>query len=74
MQKFETLIHKRTDYCTRFGPSDIGREITVCGWVQRRRVLGGLIFVDLRDRTGILQLNFDAARDQELFVAAERER
>lgn len=70
MQKFETLIHKRTDYCTRFGPSDIGREITVYGWVQRRRVLGGLIFVDLRDRTGILQLNFDAARDQELFDKA----
>lgn len=45
---------KRTDYCGNLHSGDIGRETVVCGWVQRQRDLGGLIFVDLRDRTGII--------------------
>lgn len=50
---------RRTDYCGTFSAANVGQEISVCGWVQRQRNLGGLIFVDLRDRTGLLQLSFD---------------
>lgn len=61
---------KRTDYCGNFRLSDDGKEIVVCGWVQRRRALGGLIFIDLRDRSGLLQLTFDEAQDKALFDEA----
>ena len=50
---------KRTDYCGNFRLSDAGKEVTVFGWVQRQRNLGSLIFIDLRDRTGLIQLAFD---------------
>ncbi len=61
---------KRTDYCGTFTAADCGREVVVCGWVQRQRDLGALIFVDLRDRTGILQLAFDDTTDREIFDKA----
>jgi aspartyl-tRNA synthetase len=48
----------RTDYCANLSKSDIGREITLCGWVQRRRDLGNLTFVNLRDSSGVIQLLF----------------
>ena len=48
---------KRTDYCGNFTTEQIGQEVTVYGWAQRQRDLGNLIFIDLRDRTGILQLS-----------------
>ncbi|MDR0936644.1 MAG: aspartate--tRNA ligase [Oscillospiraceae bacterium] len=56
---------KRTKYCGLFTRADVGAEAAVCGWAGRVRDLGGLIFIDLRDRTGILQLTFDdnTARD-----------
>lgn len=54
---------KRTDYCGTLRAADIGRAVTVCGWVQKQRDLGALIFVDLRDRTGILQLAFTESTD-----------
>ena len=61
---------KRTDYCGNFRASDAGKEITVFGWVQRARNLGSLIFIDLRDRTGIIQLAFDETTDKEVFDKA----
>ncbi len=50
---------KRTDYCTNFTLDDVGREVTLMGWVQTRRDFGALVFVDLRDRSGIMQVVFD---------------
>lgn len=50
---------KRTDYCTHFGTKDVGTDVTLMGWVQTRRDFGALIFVDLRDRTGLMQVVFD---------------
>ncbi len=61
---------KRTDYCGNFRQSDVGKEVTVFGWVQRARNLGGLIFIDLRDRTGILQLAFDETTAKDVFEKA----
>ena len=62
---------KRTDYCGSFTKSDTGRETVVCGWVQRARNLGSLIFVDLRDRSGIVQIAFDDTTDRSVFEKAE---
>ncbi len=61
---------KRTDYCGTLRAEDCGREVVVCGWVQRQRDLGALIFVDLRDRTGIVQLAFDDSTEKEIFDKA----
>jgi aspartyl-tRNA synthetase len=61
---------KRSCYCGTLRAGDVGKEISVCGWVQRQRDLGQLIFIDLRDRTGILQLAFDENTDREIFKKA----
>ena len=62
--------YNRTVYCGEPRAGDIGCEVTVCGWVQRRRDLGQLIFIDLRDRTGILQLAFDDNTNRDVFGTA----
>lgn len=49
----------RTEYCGKLNLSHVGQEVTLCGWVNRRRDLGGLIFIDMRDRDGIVQVFFD---------------
>ncbi|MGN1419112.1 MAG: aspartate--tRNA ligase [Acutalibacteraceae bacterium] len=61
---------KRTDYCGTLTAKDIGRTVTVCGWVQKQRDLGALIFVDLRDRTGIVQLAFGDSTEKSIFDKA----
>ena len=61
---------RRTDYCGTFSAANVGQEISVCGWVQRQRNLGGLIFVDLRDRTGLLPLSFDDSAPRDIFEKA----
>ncbi len=49
----------RTNYCGNINSSYIGQTVTLCGWVNRRRDLGGVIFIDLRDREGVVQVVFD---------------
>lgn len=61
---------KRTHMCGDVTDSDVGQEVVVMGWVQRRRELGKLIFVDLRDRSGILQVVFKSELDSELHSKA----
>ena len=62
---------KRTAYCAEFNMDNLGEEITVFGFVQRQRDLGNLIFVDVRDRTGIIQLSFNDKTDREIFAKAQ---
>jgi aspartyl-tRNA synthetase len=70
MAEFLTKEDKRSYYCGEVPASAVGQEVCVMGWVQRQRDLGALIFIDLRDRTGIVQLAFDDKTDRESFDKA----
>lgn len=58
------MIHgySRTDYCSNFDTNDVGKKVRLMGWVNKRRDFGALIFVDLRDRSGIMQVVFDSSK------------
>lgn len=62
---------KRTDYCGNLRLSDCSREVTLFGWAQRTRDLGNLIFIDLRDKTGVVQLSFNDETDRSVFEKAQ---
>ncbi|NLY43718.1 MAG: aspartate--tRNA ligase [Clostridiaceae bacterium] len=62
---------KRTHMCAELSLQDVGKKVVLMGWVQGRRNLGGLIFVDLRDRSGIIQIVFDENVSADIFKKAE---
>lgn len=62
---------KRTDYCGDLRKKNVGQEVTLLGWVQRRRDLGGLIFIELRDRQGIVQVVFNPEVNSESHEKAQ---
>ena len=70
MAELMTANDRRTHYCGTVRESDIGTQVCVMGWVQKQRDLGNLIFIDLRDRTGIVQLAFDDKTEKEIFDKA----
>jgi aspartyl-tRNA synthetase len=65
---------KRTHYCGALRPSDDGRDAIIMGWVARRRDLGNLLFLDIRDRTGIVQVVFNKETQPEAHAKAEQAR
>lgn len=66
-----STLFKRTHMCGTLNIDNVGEEVVLNGWVAKRRNLGGLIFVDLRDKTGIVQVTFDDKIPQELFDRAD---
>lgn len=61
----------RSHYCGQVTEALIGQQVTLCGWVNRRRDLGGLIFIDIRDRDGLVQVVFDPDQ-KNMFAVAEK--
>lgn len=68
------MMEGRSYYCGDVTEQQIGKKVVLKGWVQRRRDLGGLIFIDLRDRAGIVQIVFNTAVSEEAFKLAEKVR
>ena len=70
MAQLLSVNDKRTHYCGTLSGKDIGTRVCVMGWAQKQRDLGSLIFIDLRDRTGIVQLAFDDKTERSIFDMA----
>ena len=70
MAELLTSQDKRTCLCAELTAENVGQTVCVMGWAQKQRDLGALIFIDLRDRSGIVQLAFDDATDREVFSKA----
>src|SRR5690242_12914022 len=64
----------RTHVCGSLGEEHVGRTVVLNGWAQRRRDLGGVLFIDLRDRSGIVQIVFNPAFSGEALAVADRVR
>lgn len=64
----------RTHYCDEVGVSCVGQQVTVCGWVHYRRDFGGLIFIEIRDRSGLVQSVCDPSVNKQIFEIAEKAR
>ena len=63
---------KRTTYCGNVSAEFIEKEVVLKGWVQKRRDLGGVIFIDLRDREGIVQVVFNPEKSKEAWEIADK--
>ena len=63
--------HYRTHMCAEISREDAGSSVKVCGWVQKSRDMGGVIFIDLRDRSGIIQVVINSENQKEIFELAE---
>lgn len=70
MAELLSSTDKRSALCAALTPADIGRAVCVMGWAQRQRDLGSLIFIDLRDRSGVIQLAFDEKTPRAVFDKA----
>ncbi len=70
MAELLTAKDKRTSLCAELSAANVGETVCVMGWAQKQRDLGALIFIDLRDRSGIVQLAFDDATEREAFDKA----
>lgn len=70
--KERKIVERRSHMCAQLSMDDCGKKVSLYGWVQKRRSLGGLIFIDLRDRTGVVQIAIDP--DSPSFVIAESTR
>ena len=64
----------KTHHCGQLSKADVGKEVILNGWMQRRRDLGGVIFIDLRDRSGIVQIVFDQSTSRDAFELGDRAR
>ena len=65
---------QRTKYCGEFTKEDLGKEVVAMGWVLARRDFGGLVFVELRDRTGRLQVVFDQSKFKDDYAKVDKQR
>src|SRR5260221_12642255 len=67
------MVHfRRTHTCGALRASDVGKEVVLTGWIHRHRNLGGLLFIDLRDRYGISQVLIDPKKSPELSLKCEK--